>query len=86
MVNLPAKKSISADKKSPMQGIVPPLVTPRSARDELDQPGLRSLIDHVVNGGVSGIFILGTTGEALSLSYRLRREMIYESVDLAKRS
>ncbi|MCA9008731.1 MAG: dihydrodipicolinate synthase family protein [Planctomycetales bacterium] len=62
-----------------LRGIVPPMVTPLKARDELDRDGLQRLLDHVIAGGVSGVFILGTTGEAPSLSYRLRREMIAES-------
>tara|TARA_R110002049_G_scaffold285698_4_gene467174 strand:+ start:377404 stop:378426 length:1023 start_codon:yes stop_codon:yes gene_type:complete len=60
-------------------GIVPPLVTPLSSRDTTDIDGLHRLLDHVIEGGVSGVFILGTTGEAPSLSYRLRREMIAET-------
>ena len=63
-----------------LRGIVSPLVTPLAARDRLDHEGLQRLLDHVINGGVAGVFILGTTGEAPSLSYRLRREMIDESV------
>jgi len=55
---------------------VPPLITPLRGRDELDQAGLEKLIEHVLAGGVSGLFILGTTGEGPSLSYRLRRELI----------
>jgi 4-hydroxy-tetrahydrodipicolinate synthase len=51
-------------------------VTPLRGRDELDQQGLSRLLEHVIAGGVSGVFILGTTGEAPSLSYRLRRELI----------
>jgi len=61
---------------------VPPLITPLSRRDELDHEGLERLLDHVIEGGVAGIFILGTTGEAPSLSYRLRREMIRETLRL----
>ena len=60
---------------------MPPLVTPLSARDQLDVEGLERLLEHVIAGGVSGIFILGTTGEAPSLSYRLRREMITRTVE-----
>lgn len=63
-----------------IQGIVPPLVTPLNSRDELDHDGLQRLLDHVIAGGVSGVFILGTTGEAPSLSYRLRRQLIDETV------
>jgi dihydrodipicolinate synthase/N-acetylneuraminate lyase len=59
-----------------LQGIVPPMVTPLCARDDLDVPGLEKLIEHILAGGVSGLFILGTTGEGPSLSYRLRREVI----------
>lgn len=59
-----------------LSGIIPPLVTPLRGRDELDQAGLERLIEHVLGGGVSGLFVLGTTGEAPSLSYRLRRELI----------
>lgn len=59
-----------------LQGIIPPLVTPLVNRDSLDVDGLHRLIERVLDGGVSGLFILGTTGEAPSLSYRLRRELI----------
>src|SRR2546427_7422671 len=62
--------------QAPLKGIVPPLVTPLRDRDELDVPGLERLIEHILSGGVSGLFILGTTGEGPSLSYRLRRELI----------
>jgi len=62
--------------KTPLTGIVPPMVTPLRGRDELDVPGLERLIEHILAGGVSGLFILGTTGEGPSLSYRLRKELI----------
>ena len=52
------------------------MVTPLRNRDELDVAGLERLIEHVLSGGVNGLFILGTTGEGPSLSYRLRRELI----------
>lgn len=60
----------------PLRGIIPPVVTPLSGRDTLDIAGLEKLVAHLISGGVHGLFILGTTGEAPSLSYRLRREMI----------
>ena len=62
--------------KSPLTGIIPPMITPLRGRDELDVAGLERLVEHIVAGGVGGIFILGTTGEGPSLSYRLRRELI----------
>jgi 4-hydroxy-tetrahydrodipicolinate synthase len=62
--------------KMNLSGIIPPIVTPLKSRDELDLNGLERLIEHILAGGVHGIFVLGTTGEAPSLSYRLRRELI----------
>jgi len=62
--------------KRPFHGIIPPLVTPLLDRDTLDVAGLESLVEHVVGGGVHGLFILGTTGEAPSLSYQLRWDLI----------
>jgi 4-hydroxy-tetrahydrodipicolinate synthase len=59
-----------------LRGIIPPIVTPLRSRDELDAAGLERLIEHILAGGVHGLFVLGTTGEAPSLSYRLRRELI----------
>ncbi len=60
----------------PLHGIVPPMVTPLAHRDQIDVDGTTRLIQHIISGGVAGIFILGTTGEAPSLSYRLRRQFI----------
>lgn len=65
--------------KTTLHGIVPPLVTPLLDNETLDIEGLERLIEHVVAGGVHGIFILGTTGEAQSLSFALRCEMIRQS-------
>src|SRR6201995_4303684 len=62
--------------KLPLTGIIPPMITPLRDRDELDIAGLERLIEHILAGGVHGLFILGTTGEGPSLSYPLRRELI----------
>lgn len=61
---------------SPLRGIVTPLVTPLADRDALDACGLERLIEHVLAGGASGLFILGTTGEMAGLSRRLRHELV----------
>jgi 4-hydroxy-tetrahydrodipicolinate synthase len=64
-----------------LRGIVPPMVTPLSDRDTLDLTGLERLVEHILAGGVHGLFILGTTGEGPSLSYRLRCELIERVCD-----
>jgi len=70
--------------KTTLRGIVPPLVTPLLDNNTLDLEGLEKLIEHVIAGGVHGLFILGTTGEAQSLSYELRAEMIKQSARIVK--
>lgn len=66
-----------------IHGIVPPLVTPLLAVDQLDQTGLERLIQRQVEAGVDGLFVLGTTGEGPSLSGKLQREVIHTSCKLA---
>jgi len=66
----------SASLPRPLCGIIPPLATPLVEPDRLDLPGLERLVEHVLAGGVHGLFLLGTTGEGPGLSYRLRCELI----------
>jgi dihydrodipicolinate synthase/N-acetylneuraminate lyase len=60
----------------PLRGIVPPMVTPLMDPETLDVPGVERLIDHILSAEVSGLFVLGTTGEGPSLGYRVRQELI----------
>ena len=59
-----------------LHGIIPPLITPLKNDTELDEKGLEQLIEYQIAGGVHGIFLLGTTGEATNLSYQLRQDFI----------
>jgi len=65
-----------------LKGIIPPVITPLLNDDELDVDGLKSLIEHLIAGGVHGLFILGTNGEAPHLSYRLRKELITKACEI----
>ncbi|MDP4208642.1 MAG: dihydrodipicolinate synthase family protein [Bacteroidota bacterium] len=62
--------------KTVLKGIVPPMITPLNDLDTLDVEGLERLVEHILAGGVSGLFILGTTGEFSNISYRLRYELV----------
>lgn len=64
------------DGSGPLQGVVPPMVTPLDARQRVDFEGLERLIEHIVGGGVHGLFILGTTGEAAALDDDVRRDLV----------
>ncbi len=67
---------MNVDSRLSLHGIFPPMVTPLNGPDSLDMAGTERLIEHMLAGGVHGLFILGTTGEGPGLSYRVRRELI----------
>jgi len=60
------------------------VITPLIDNNTIDVKGLENLIEHLVTGGVHGLFILGTTGEATSLSCKLRKEFIRRTCDLGE--
>jgi 2-dehydro-3-deoxy-D-pentonate aldolase len=62
----------------PLRGIVPPLVTPLTDAGKLDARSYAALIDRVIEGGVHGLFLLGTTGEFCSLSAETRKQVVRE--------
>ncbi|GIW99278.1 MAG: dihydrodipicolinate synthase family protein [Pirellulaceae bacterium] len=61
------------------------MVTPLAGRDTLDTDGLARLLHRLLDGGVHGIFVLGTTGEAPSLSHRLQREVVRNVCQIVRR-
>jgi len=65
-----------SDKTITWRGIIPPMITPLAGRDALDVPGLERLVEHILAGGVHGLFVLGSTGEAPSLGHRLQKELV----------
>ncbi len=68
----------------PLKGIIPPMITPLTDKRKLDIKGLENLIEHLISGGVHGIFLLGTNGEGPSLSYELRKELISKACDFIR--
>ena len=71
-------------QKIRFSGLIPPMVTSLNAKRQLDKAGVRNMVKHLVDGGVDGIFLLGTTGEGPHLSYAIRRELVKETCRLVK--
>jgi 2-dehydro-3-deoxy-D-pentonate aldolase len=69
----------------PIRGIIPPVVTPLSDLNTLDIQGLEKLIEYLINGGVHGLFMLGTTGEATSISLNLRKELLKKTSEIVNK-
>ncbi|MEV0171739.1 dihydrodipicolinate synthase family protein [Streptomyces sp. NPDC050803] len=60
----------------PLTGVVPPVCTPLTPDREVDVDSLLRLVDHLVGGGVHGLFVLGSTSEAAFLTDRQRRQVV----------
>ncbi len=51
-----------------IRGLVPPVVTPFHADGSLDLDGLDRVVEHLIAGGVHGLFILGSSGQVAYLT------------------
>lgn len=60
-------------------GVVPPLSTPFTDAGEIDTASLESLLKYQLDGGVTGVFALGTTSETGALS-DAQRTTVLETV------
>jgi 2-dehydro-3-deoxy-D-pentonate aldolase len=63
-----------------IHGIIPPVVTPMRSNEDLDLPRLRWFLDHLLEQGIHGIFVLGTNGEFFALDECEKQEIIVEAV------
>ncbi|MFV0407442.1 MAG: dihydrodipicolinate synthase family protein [Propioniciclava sp.] len=57
-------------------GIIPPLCTPLTADGRVDEASLRDLIEFQIDAGVSGIFVLGSSGEGIYLDDEQRYAVV----------
>lgn len=64
-----------------VSGIVPPVSTPMTEDFEVDEHSLRRLIAFHLDAGVSGLFMLGSTGEAVFLTDAQRARVLEIAVD-----
>lgn len=62
-----------------LSGIIPPVLTPFHADGSLDLPSLDALVEHLVGGGVHGLFVLGSSGQVAYLT-DAERDAVVERV------
>ncbi|MCL2231509.1 MAG: 4-hydroxy-tetrahydrodipicolinate synthase [Treponema sp.] len=65
------------------KGILPAMITPLTKDYKVNIPALRKLIDFLIDGGVHGIFAIGTTGEFYALSNAEYQEILEVTIDQA---
>jgi 4-hydroxy-tetrahydrodipicolinate synthase len=60
----------------PLTGIVPPVCTPFIEAGEVDVPSLERLIGYLLDAGVHGLFMLGSTSETAALTDAQRETIL----------
>jgi 4-hydroxy-tetrahydrodipicolinate synthase len=53
---------LGSDELMALKGIIPPIGTPVTEEERVDENGLRNLVRYLIEGGVHGIFANGTMG------------------------
>lgn len=67
-----------------IKGIIPPILTPMNADESINLDAFRSEVERLLDGGVHGIFPVGTNGEAYILSANEKLDLIAAAVDQVK--
>ncbi len=65
-------------------GVIPPILTPVDAKENVDEEGFRALLEHCIKGGLHGIFVAGTNGETMALTQKERNNAIRIALDQVK--
>lgn len=68
---------------APLRGVVPPVCTPLAPSGEVDTASLARLVEHLVAGGVHGLFALGSTSEIAYLTDEQRATALEVVVNAA---
>lgn len=64
-----------------IEGTIVAMVTPFTEDDEVDEAGLRENINYLIENGVDGLLVAGTTGESATITHEEQRKLIDILVD-----
>lgn len=67
-----------------IKGIIPPILTPMNDDESINEAELRNQVNRMIDAGVSGVFALGTNGEAYALSHKEKVQVMKIVVDETK--
>lgn len=64
-----------------LEGIITPILTPMNTDESVNHEELKNQIDRLIEGGVHGIFVFGTNGEAYILDKHEKIEVLKTAID-----
>lgn len=65
-------------------GIIAAMITPLTDTLQVNEKGLRRLVNYLIDGGVHGLFVVGTSGEFYGFSPEQRKEAFQICIDEAR--
>lgn len=65
------------------KGIIPAMVTPLDRHGNVNKTSLRQLTDYLIDGGVHGLFPVGSTGEWYGLTLAQKKDIIETVIEQA---
>jgi len=65
-------------------GIIPAVITPITAEGKFNEKAMRKLVNYLIDGGIHGLFVVGTTGEFYGLDPAEKREIFQVVMDETK--
>lgn len=77
-------KTDSSKARFKPQGIIPAVITPLTSEGTFNESAMRKLINYLIDGGVHGLFVVGTTGEFYGLSPEEKRDIFQVTMDETK--
>ena len=66
-----------------LRGVIPPMISPLTSAQQVDGAAVKRLVDYILDGGCSGLFVLGGTGEGAWLTWSQREAIVRSTVQAA---
>ncbi len=59
------------------KGVIPALLTVFDENENIDEKGMRELVSYLIDSGVDGLYLTGSTGEGFTMS---SEELFYKEI------
>jgi 4-hydroxy-tetrahydrodipicolinate synthase len=66
------------------KGIIPAVITPLTNEGKFNEKAMRKLLNYLIEGGIHGLFVVGTTGEFYGLTPEEKRDIYKITMDEVK--
>jgi 4-hydroxy-tetrahydrodipicolinate synthase len=64
-----------------LKGVYPAMVTPLNPDEKVDKAAMRKVVRYLLDGGVHGLVVLGSTGEFPAMTETMRQDAIETALD-----